>query len=247
MNSILTSSSPDIEQLEIPTEFKSLSDARIYLDDISYRACSLWTKIDYNPVNGMNVSSAERFSTLPRRILKWWQTILLQLPDPVVIERLADWQNTFSPMLAYSMTPDGDSMFVATATLQIEALVMEVLINWLYTESYIDPSGPQQAFPPTSKSPGMIDSVLSFSERLVAHPQYHKGFVFDTGIIPWLLLVLVLWPDRESKQRALEVMRSIVPRRDGIWDSKQMVEVCEHYLREIDEEELLSVFDPMLL
>lgn len=89
-----------------------------------------------------------------------------------------------------------------------------------------------------------VHAILDFSRRLVAHPGFSKGFVFDIGIISSLSLVVMLCPDRGLRMEAVEVLKAMRPRREGIWDSRVCAETGEKTLTK--EEMEMEMIDPSL-
>jgi hypothetical protein len=89
-----------------------------------------------------------------------------------------------------------------------------------------------------------VHAILTFSRRLVAHPGFSKGFVFDLGIISSLSLVVMLCPDRGLRREAVEVLKAMRPRREGVWDSRVCAEAGEKSLAK--EEMEVEVIDPLL-
>ncbi|KAE9368247.1 hypothetical protein N431DRAFT_414539 [Stipitochalara longipes BDJ] len=89
-----------------------------------------------------------------------------------------------------------------------------------------------------------VHAILDFSRRLVAHPGFSKGFVFDTGIISSLSLVVMLCPDRGLRREAVEVLKDMRPRREGVWDSRVCAEAGEKSIAK--EESDMAMIDPLL-
>jgi hypothetical protein len=89
-----------------------------------------------------------------------------------------------------------------------------------------------------------VHAILAFSRRLVAHPGFSRGFVFDLGIISSLSLVVMLCPDRGLRREAVEVLKAMRPRREGVWDSRVCAEAGEKSLAK--EEMEMDVIDPSL-
>jgi hypothetical protein len=80
----------------------------------------------------------------------------------------------------------------------------------------------------------------------VAHPGFSKGFVFDIGIISSLSLVVMLCPDRGLRIEAVEVLKSMRPRREGVWDSRVCAEAGEKSIAREEREAGMEMIDPEL-
>jgi hypothetical protein len=91
-----------------------------------------------------------------------------------------------------------------------------------------------------------VHAILDFTCRLVAHPGFSKGFVFDIGIISSLSLVVMLCPDRKLRKEAVKVLKSMRPRREGVWDSRVCAEAGEKSIAKEERESGLHVIDPLL-
>ncbi|PMD37946.1 hypothetical protein L207DRAFT_635387 [Hyaloscypha variabilis F] len=89
-----------------------------------------------------------------------------------------------------------------------------------------------------------VHAILDFSRRLVAHPRFSKGFVFDIGIISSLSVVVMLCPDRGLRREAVEVLKEMRPRREGVWDSRVCAEAGEKSI--VKEESEMELIDPSL-
>lgn len=81
----------------------------------------------------------------------------------------------------------------------------------------------------------------------MAYPGFLKGFVFDAGVIPPLLKIVLLCPDRALKYEAIDVLRSIAPRREGMWDSMVCADAGEKCIAMEDTTQELDMIDPFLL
>jgi hypothetical protein len=92
-----------------------------------------------------------------------------------------------------------------------------------------------------------VHAILDFSRRLVAHPRFSKGFVFDLGIIPPLSMISMMCPDKVLRKEAIEVLRSMASRREGMWDSRVCAEAGDRCLAREDNQEDAEMIDPLLL
>ncbi|KAH7318986.1 hypothetical protein BKA65DRAFT_541174 [Rhexocercosporidium sp. MPI-PUGE-AT-0058] len=92
-----------------------------------------------------------------------------------------------------------------------------------------------------------VHAILSFCRRLVSHPGFLRGFVFDTGVIPPLLKIVLLCPERMLRKEAIDILRSMAPRREGMWDSRVCAEAGEKCIAMEDSNQGLGVIDPFLI
>lgn len=91
-----------------------------------------------------------------------------------------------------------------------------------------------------------VQAILKFSRQLVAHPGFSKGFVFDNGIISSIQIVVMLCPDRSLKKKAVGVMNSMIPRREGVWDSRVCAEAGKKFIGREDNDAGIEMIDPLL-
>lgn len=92
-----------------------------------------------------------------------------------------------------------------------------------------------------------VHACLQFSRQLATHPRFSKGFVFETGVIPSLSMISMMCPDRQLRKDAVQVLRSMAPRREGIWDSRVCAEAGDRLLAREDVQGSSEMIDPLLL
>ncbi|KAH6711818.1 hypothetical protein BKA61DRAFT_578248 [Leptodontidium sp. MPI-SDFR-AT-0119] len=92
-----------------------------------------------------------------------------------------------------------------------------------------------------------VHAILNFCRRLMFHPGFLRGFVFDAGVIPPLLKIVLLCPERMLRREAIEVLKSMAPRREGMWDSRVCAEAGEKCMAMEDSTQGLDAIDPFLL
>lgn len=56
----------------------------------------------------------------------------------------------------------------------------------------------------------------------------------------------MLCPDIDLKREALEILRSMQPRVECVWDSRIVVKTGEEFLRMIEEEKVKAAFSPSM-
>jgi hypothetical protein len=237
-----------VTKLDIPSCFASISEARLYLEDIKWRvspnpdmdrsrsssASRQHTPFDDYDIPGCN--SCESMATdvgLAGETLQDWciATANSSLSAKAQFEQ---WHSAFEPLLEHSMTPAGGNTFIPVTTLYIQAL-QDRLIAPADTEGEKFYEHDQLQ---------TVRMIISLSRRLIDHPDFSKSFVFDHGIIPTLVVILTLCPDRFLKWEACDVVRSMIPRREGVWDSRTIAESAEKMLLEEGQRELS--FDGMV-
>ena len=221
------------ERLEIPSGFATITEARVYLEDIKWRILT-----DAHPP----VELTKVWDTSPDSVasdhlsvaiqLKEWYEASGFLKSSSFSRTLAHWHDAFSPILNYAMSTNGESLFVAATILHIQALAADLLTSGIFSEARTGLSQANsidEAKEESSEFP-TVHAIVSMSRRLVAHHQFCTNFVFDVGIIPALVDVWLFCPFVELKIEAIEVLESMIPRREGYWDSRTAAKAGRRHL-----------------
>lgn len=243
------------EHLEIPRGFATTAEARAYLEDLRWRVLN--TEQPPESVKEFwqedEEDSSPDLGSLPLKLKQWYEGSGVVNSSSNLALEFAHWHDAFSPLLNYAMTPPGDSMFVGAVTLHIQALAADLLVSGSVESSLSGNSASTSRSVAPGASAGnlnrfpTIHAIISFSRRLIAHPSFFKGFVFDTGIIPSLVKVMMVCPDRELKHEVIDLLKSMEPRREGVWDSKAVAEAGGMSLDQEDGLMDLDMIDPGLL
>jgi len=151
-------------------------------------------------------------------------------------------------LYAYAKTPAGTASYVAAGSLYAQALALSILLQGFSSSAAespkYDPSKPSrpnfhllQRTPTTFDHPSFqaAQEILSIGKKLVAHPKFVKGFVFDAGIIPSLWIIVMLCPDRELKTEATQILRNMDGRVECVWNSAVVAQTGEQALALVDE------------
>jgi hypothetical protein len=241
----------DQEHLEIPRGFATIAEARMYFEDINWRVIT-----DSYPAESMArlraVLEGENENILqlllPIYHKEWYETSEILGSSPGLSLELAHWHDAFSSILNYAMTPAGDSLFSAAAILHIQGLAADLFVSGTFSshkssapESFSEETSEQTPEYPT------VRAIISMSRRLVAHHQFSTGFVFDAGIIAPLINVWLLCPLLELQIEAIEVLESMIPRREGCWDSRFAAELGRRYVVLETTKSNLGMMDPNLI
>ncbi|KAG9235970.1 hypothetical protein BJ875DRAFT_251636 [Amylocarpus encephaloides] len=236
------------EHLEIPRGFATITEARVCFEDISWRMLTTTqppaaiTKVrDTDPAG---ISSADHMA-LPLQLKSWYESAEVLSTFPALSTELAHWHDAFSPILNYAMGPTGDSLFMGSVMLHIQALSAELFATGSFT-----PTTPRRTFETPNEEPTEFPTahaIISLARRVVAHHQFSTGFVFDEGLIPALVHLWLLCPDLELKRQAIGVLESMRPRREGSWDSTTAAAAGRRFLQQESNGEYTEMIDPMLL
>ncbi|KAH8597650.1 hypothetical protein B0O99DRAFT_684959 [Bisporella sp. PMI_857] len=194
----------------IPSGFASISEARIYLEDIEWR-CYKYRGFNFptyghlfGRLRGWYLANVPGYSGLPTTPFK-------------------QWAQAFTPLFEYSMTAAGSANFVSASILRIQALSWEVLERSFNKHETLDADVDNFQ---------CLETMLSLSRQLIDSPGFSRGFIFDEGIINPLVIIFHLCPVRDLRVQIHEVMKSIVPRRENVWDSRTVAAAAERILNE---------------
>lgn len=220
------------DEFYIPSGFATISEARLYLEDIKWRVLPKTQGANHEQPEGSSPPDLQKM----RSKLKHWYSSPVTASSTFLNSQFAQWHHAFEPLLEHSMTLAGESTFIAAATLHIQALSNDMVISG-------------SCFNTARKDMNTYvcaNTIIALSRRLVEHPNFVKGFVFDIGIIPALVIILMLCPDRTLKRETNRILRDMVPRREGVWDSRIVADAGEKLLAEDGDTVLDDVIDPRL-
>lgn len=298
------------EELQIPSSFTTITDARVYLDDIKWRTVpinqppeSVFAQFDQNTKDDVSPT----MDSVPFQLRDWFQSADITGRSSNLSFRLSQWHDAFAPLLNFSLTLAGAIILIPSVTLHIQALSTDLLLNGFSTPSCsqarsssfsaqhtsstdlqssslsfsktrvasceaisaatlevpmrsrsrshagsFSSYGSSPAQSPEQRAEFMtpfptVDAIINFSRRLVAHPRFSKGFVFDIGIIPSLTRITMMCPDRGLRQEAIAVLRSMDTRREALWDAKICADAGDKHLMKEDIQDGFDLIDPLLL
>lgn len=183
----------------IPSGFATVSEARLYLEDISWRT-----------------------QTFPEDLCNTLRSWYKEAPDKdsdSVETQLSQWVQAFTPLFQHSLTAAGSATFISATILHITALTQTL---------FLDGFRSQESFSTTR-------TVISLTKRLIEHPSFSRGFVFDVGILPQMMILIIFCPHKETKEEAYGLVRAMIPRREGFWNSVAVAEAARKFLQKGEE------------
>ena len=200
----------------IPYRFNTITEARNYLENFQFRALpSLAHEFGvqiYNSPESVNDTARDMYTTMS--------------------SQLRQWRAAFAPLYAESYTSAGSRNSIAAIMLRVQALSTDLAAKRICAR------GMSSSDPFISESREIID----LSKLVAADPSFRKTFVFDCGIVPGLFIVVFTCLDMSMRKEALDVLRQIVPRREGVWDSSTLVRQGEMALQ-IEHSRTVAVED----
>ena len=173
-----------------------------------------------------------------------------------LLDQLRQWHRAFDDLLQYAESKSGEGLFVPAEILHIQATTFEILLRGFDMSDDYPQSGlpSEEVFHPTRNFRVMESTASSFthpsfaaarkilklSRNLVKHPRFTKNFVFDAGVIPCLWIIIMMCPDRDMKQQATQILRSMEGRIECVWDSRTVADTGEKALAMMEERRATS-------
>lgn len=191
---------------EIPERFISLSEARNYLESIQFPVTpSLARDLATAGLSGSNSPTP-----IDEDTRNMYTTMSSQLHQ---------WHLSFDKLYIRSANPNGKHS-VAAATLRVRALSTEI------SSERVCAMNPESSDSLSSKCRELVD----LSMFVANDPNFLKSFVWDCGIVPGLSIVIAAVFEMSIRKQALGILKGIVPRQEGVWDSVTAVAFGERCL-----------------
>ncbi|RDW66604.1 hypothetical protein BP5796_09353 [Coleophoma crateriformis] len=189
--------------LEVPRSFSTISEARSFLEHIQFPAIpSLSRDLISSPLlSCIDDTSREMYTTMSSQLHRW--------------------NIAFARLSAQTLTPHDKKGIVAIATLRVRALSTELAAQRVCATGLTSSCD----FNPKSRE------IVDLSKLVIADPSFVKSFVWDCGIVPGLSIVMASCLDVSIQTEALQLLKQIVPRREGVWDSVTAVRFGEAVLQ----------------
>jgi hypothetical protein len=191
---------------EIPERFTNISEARNYLESIQFPVTPNLAK----DLALAGLSGSNSAAPIDEGARDMYTTMSSQLHQ---------WHMSFDKLYIRSDSPNGKNS-VAAATLRVRALSTEI------ASERVCAMNPESSDSLRSKCRELVD----LSMFVTNDPKFLKSFVWDCGIVPGLSIVIAACFEMSIRKEALGILRGIVPRREGVWDSVTAVDFGERCL-----------------
>jgi hypothetical protein len=210
----------------MPERFEDIYTARKYLENIQYRSRPDMLK------DALDVGPHTHFGKKQKSTPGTRRTVFPREDLRFLRQQLALWWSAFKPIVAHCKYTQ---QFIPTTTLQIQALATSVTLQrslGLGAEGVEDQFGVDHPLACWDEDvlQRTCKEIISFSSKLMADKAFSKGFVFDNGIISCIFDVVLLCPEQDLRKEAVEILRQLVPRREGIWSSVTLLKKSEEML-----------------
>ncbi|RDW58640.1 hypothetical protein BP6252_13116 [Coleophoma cylindrospora] len=141
------------------------------------------------------------------------KSLLLSQRDGLLAE-LLNWEMAYAPIL--EAASKNQHTFVPANVLQIHALCgIRGLREYESRGEKILPE---------------LSTILDRCRSTVLYPHFKTVFVFDMGIIPPLFLLATRCHDVRICEEALQLLKRIIPRREGVWDAATCLKIGQQHL-----------------
>lgn len=192
------------EAFEMPLIFYGISQAKIYMEHVQYRA------MPYLGAMSDVLMYGDGYASIPPKAAY----------DEFII-CLKQWTRAFQPLLSDARRRGGKDL-IAASTLRALLIATEVATKRIYL-------GDKEANNPNSfvlEATEIVD--LS---RIVAADQGHKKvFVVDCGIVPSLFVIIMICRERSVRQAAIEVLESCGDRMEVTWNAAEIARIGRQVL-----------------
>lgn len=194
------------DRCDVPERFTTISEARSHLEHIQFPNIPTLSRDLLSQLNTSPLSSIDDNTRNKYQIMSF---------------HLRRWNVAFTPLYEEALTQKLKPTFAAAATLRVRAISTELASKRVCARAL----SPPDLFIAESRE------IVNLSKLVAADPSFRKSFVWDCGIVPGLSIVVAACLDMSIRKEALEVLKQIVPRREGAWDSVTAVKFGERSLQ----------------
>ena len=192
---------------DIPQRFTTISEARNYLEHIQFPTIpALSRDMLLQTISSTSPMSIDESSRNMYRLMS---------------SHMRQWNAAFEPLYADTLVGNVKEQIIAAATLRVRAISTELSSKRVCAAEL----SPPEIFNSESRE------IVDLSKLVASGPGFQKSLVWDCGIIPGLSIVIAACLDMSIRKEALHVLKQIVPRREGAWDSSTAVQFGERCLQ----------------
>jgi len=228
------------EPYVVPSQFFDSQTARRYLEHIQFRSRPNIERTPVDESDGRNedeVMEVEMgggkskevtlFKDETRRMVSVAEMQELRMQQE-------QWMSAFEPLYEKIFLNPRDASFIAVKILRFQGLQTWLLLHGpLRIRLEADVIEPKDGV-----LDGVCEEMLALAREIVEGEGFTGGFMFNYGLIPGLLVVLLSSERREIGWRAVRVLRCMRGRTEGTWDSEGVAKMGEGILmmREMEED-----------
>ncbi|PMD37935.1 hypothetical protein L207DRAFT_59129 [Hyaloscypha variabilis F] len=208
----------------VPSQFFDTQTARRYLEHIQYRSRPNVERQDSASEDGESTQMGKSeevtlFKEETRRMVSVREMEGLK-------EQQRKWMGAFQPLYEKIYMNPRDGSWVAVKILRFQGL-----------QTYLLLYGPLRIRLPDEVVEtkdevleGVCAEMLGLAREVVSDERFTRGFMFNYGLIPGLLVVILSAPRKETGWEAVRVLGSMRGRVEGTWDSEGVAKMGEGIL-----------------
>lgn len=208
---------------------------------------------DYLPPSFSSIDQARnyleqaQFSHMPEIIRSWGKATRpggLLLSDEVLdvarqtSARVAQWIAAFSPIFERALASHArGGPFSGEFALQLQALMANLTAQVFWSAA--DDADEHHAHEHQAHRRDLAadcDAINALSREIAAEPGFQRTFVWNNSILQALITVVTAAPKLSTRIEALEILKSVRPRREGAYDSIALVEAGEFALQVVTDQ-----------
>lgn len=203
---------------DVPVTFANVAEARSYLEQLEFRFLPTLTEIWAAALGSQRsrvLISASRLAICEQMSLSHQR-----------------WLAAYQPLLSRATTSRTEGPFTAELTLFIRALAAVIGAQTVWSAFEKPGDHPSLRHPSLRRDLNEDSrSVIALARIISEAPGFSRGFVWDYGVVVATFAVMMLAPRVALRREALDVMKSITPRRENTWDSTSLAKIGEEALR----------------
>jgi hypothetical protein len=158
-----------------------------------------------------------------------------QFVESYAAVELCSWSAAFKPLFDQTRGQEVELEFQCASLLRTHALILEIAMQ----SAFFNPKEVRLygVFLPE------YCEIVALCRKVAQHPLFVKSFVFDSGIVSSLFVVVTKCPDRAVRQEALSILKMATPRREGVWDSSMVLRIGQDLMKFEEENDAVQVSD----
>ncbi|KAH8649481.1 hypothetical protein BGZ60DRAFT_201347 [Tricladium varicosporioides] len=205
------------EEVNMPTRFKDIGEARNYMEHFQYQAMprlkSLAGEFMYSDKNqqipsDVSLSSQTYPPKIPNGGIRKVNNAAIR---DQLITRLNAWHRAFAPLFESA----DEKALPAAMTMKALALATDLAVR-----RGCEAVNTESGIPKNSFIKEAID-IVELCRAVVNHASFYKGFVFDCGIVPSLFIVLFSCENIKVRRQIVDVLKKAEGRSEMVWEANR--------------------------
>ena len=208
----------------VPDVFKTLQEACCYFEQIVNRVFLF--------LGSVPKIIQQQKSNVPNGIYDESGNQFVESPAAAELRR---WSTAFKPIFVQCRSSNVERALLSASLLRSHALTFKIALR----SAFFDP---REVHLYGVNLPEYCE-IVALCREVADHPQFSRSFVFDTGIVSTLFVVVTKCLDLAVRKEALSILKMAMPRREGVWDSSMVFKIGEDLIRLEEGGELANMRD----